>query len=461
MHREGALRLRRFFTGQTPNSQNFMIRKFLSSQFRINMVSGSVTAVINAVVMAIAYPVYLYFLGYEKYGVWLVLSVVLTFAQLGNLGIRPAVMKLVAEEHGRGNTKGIQSYVTTSLAILLFSGTIALILILLLRSQIVSAFNLSARKAAIASQFLPYIAFLSVCVALVQVLNSTVSGLGRMDIANYILSGGRVVTVGTSLILLWLGNGIESLLIGNTVSYILVGGASVFVIRKTTNLRLLRLGNLDNRRFRKLLRFGGGVFGGSLVSMFLHPFNKLMLSRYAGITTVPVYEIAFAGSMAIRGLFEVGLRALMPEISRISANMTRYAKDRISQINRRAMKFIFVFGIPLYGGLIIVLTPLLKFWLRQKFVDELPIAFRIMLISTFLSLLGVPAYYTLLGLGMVRHTLIAHIILSSVSTLIVLTIVSIWQNISVVTVSWAILSATVVSTLYLNWQNTRRFLKTG
>jgi len=425
------------------------------------MVSGVVTTAVNVVVLAVAYPVYLHFLGYETYGVWLILATVLTFAQLGNLGIGSAVMKLVAEEHGRGNTKEIQSYVTTSLAILLLSGTIALILILLFQNQIISAFKLSGQNAVIASQFLPYIAFLSVCVMLIQVLNSTISGLGRMDIANYILSGGKVVAVGTSSILLWFGNGIESLLIGNTLSYIFVGGASLFIIRKTVDIRLLRISNLDTQCCKRVLRFGGGVFGGSLVNMFLHPFNKLMLSRYAGISSIPIYEIAFNGSTQVRGLFEVGLRALMPEISRIGANMTTYARNRISQINRRAMKLIFLFGIPMYGGLIILLTPLLKFWLRQRFVEELPGAFRIMLVSTFLSLLGVPAYYTLLGLGMVRYTLMAHIIVSGVSALIVLTTVFIWHNISAEAVSWAVLTATAITTLYLIWQNKRRVLKAG
>jgi len=423
------------------------------------MVSGVVATVINVVVLAIAYPMYLHFLGYETYGVWLILATVLTFAQLGNLEISPAVMKLVAEEQGRGNTQGIQSYVTTALGILLVTGTLALILILFFQNQIISVFKLSGRNALIASQFLPYIAFLSVCVMLVQVLNSTISGLGRMDIANYILSGGRVVTVGTSLILLWLGNGIESLLIGNALSYTFVGGSSVFFIRKTVNIRLLRISNLDKKRCMRLLHFGGGVFSGSLVGTFLHPFNKLMLSRYAGISSIPIYEIAFNGSMQIRTLIEASLRALMPEIGRIGANMTEYARNRISQINRGAMKLVFLFGIPMYGGLIILLTPLLKVWLRQRFVAELPVAFRIMLISTFLSLLGVPSYYTLLGMGMVRYTLISHIILSGVSALIVLTTVFIWRNISVEGVSWAILIATSITTLYLTRQNKRRVLK--
>ncbi len=97
---------------------------------------------------------------------------------------------------------------------------------------------------------------------LVQVLNAVISGLGRMDLANYILSGGRVVTVGTSSILLWFGNGIESLLIGNALSYVFIVGESVFVIRKTVNIRLLRLSNLDTQRCKRVLRFGGGVFAG-------------------------------------------------------------------------------------------------------------------------------------------------------------------------------------------------------
>lgn len=440
-------------------SKNLMIRRLFSSQLRINMVSGVVATVVNVVVLAIAYPVYLYFLGYETYGVWLILATVLTFAQMGNLGISSAVMKLVAEEHGRGNPKGIQSYVTTALGILLVTGSLALILILLYQNQIISAFKLSGQNAVIASQLLPYIAFLSVCVMLVQVLNSTISGLGRMDIANYILSGGRVVTVGISSILLCFGNSIESLLIGNTLSYIFVGGVSVFFIKKNANIHLFRISNLDRHHSYRLLRFGGGLFGGSLISMFLHPFNKLVLSRYAGVSSVPVYEIAYNGSMQVRGLIEAGLKALMPEVSRLGTNTTAYARDKISRINRRAMQLIFYFGTPMCGGIIILLTPLLKFWLGQRFVDELPIAFRIMLIRTFLSLLSVPSYYTLLGLGMVRYSLIAHIILSGGSVLIILTIVFVWHNISVEKVCWAILSTTTISALYLRWQNERRVLK--
>ena len=444
------------FLYKISSGNNLMIKRFLSSQLRINMASGMATTVVNIAVMAAGYPIYLHFLGYEKYGVWLVLATVLSFAQLGNLGIGQAVMKLVAEDYGRNDIKGIQRYVTTALTMLSVSGIIVLSVILAFKIQIIALFKLNDENAEMAAWLLPYIGILSIYVFTVQTLNATLSGLGRMDLANYIQSIGKIVAVTVAAVLLYNGRGTESLLIGNILSYAFIQVASLICIRRIAAIRLLRLDNLDVQRGKHLLSFGGAVFGGSLISMFLSPFNKIMLSRYAGVSTIPVYEIAFNGSMQIRALFEAGLRAMMPEISRISAILTRHAKDRISQIYRRAMRLICLFGIPMYGGLIIFLTPLLKFWLRQRFVDELPIAFRIMLISTFISLLSVPSYYTFLGSGMVRYTLISHIILSGINILMVLAIVVIWHKISVETVSWAILTATTLTTLYLNWQNKRR-----
>jgi hypothetical protein len=62
--------LRPFWPGKTPTGGNLMIKRLFSSQLRINMFSGVAVTVVNTGVLAIAYPIYLNFLGYEKYGVW-------------------------------------------------------------------------------------------------------------------------------------------------------------------------------------------------------------------------------------------------------------------------------------------------------------------------------------------------------------------------------------------------------
>ncbi len=437
-----------------------MIKKLFRSQLRINMASGVVVTVINAVAMMVAFPIYLHFLGYERYGVWLVLATVLSFAQLGNLGIGQAVMKLVAEEHGRGDIEGIQRYVTTALALLCLSGSLVLIVVLVFKTQIIGVFKLSDENARTALWLLPYIGILSIYVFIVQALNATLSGLGRMDLANYIQSVGRIVAVTVATILLYTGHDIESLLIGSTVSYLFIHVVSLICIWRIVRIRFLRIDNLEAQRGKRILRFGGAVFGGSVISMLFSPFNKLMLSRYAGVSTIPIYEIAFRGSMQVRGLVEAGLRALMPEISRISGNMTKYAKDRISQIYHRAIKVVFLFGIPMYGALIIFAPLLLRVWLGDKFVETLPGAFRIMLIGTFLSLLGVPAYYTLMGIGRVRYTLGAHVVQAIMNFFIVLCIL-VTSTVTTHSVAWSSCIAMGGATLYLTLQERRTLQRVG
>jgi hypothetical protein len=68
-------------------------------------------------------------------------------------------------------------------------------------------------------------------------------------------------------------------------------------------------------------------------------------------------------------LMEAGLRAFVPEISRIGANMTPQAHERIAAINRRAMKLIIICGVPVFGILFTFAPVLLKFWLQKSFVD--------------------------------------------------------------------------------------------
>jgi O-antigen/teichoic acid export membrane protein len=428
-----------------------MIKRLFSSQLRVNMFSGVVATIASSVVLAIAYPVYLHFLGYEKYGVWLVLATVLTFAQLGNLGIGPAIIKLVAEEYGRGNIEGIQRYVITAMALLCVSGTVVLMVILALKTPIIAAFKLSDKDAETVSWLLPYIGVLSIYVFVVRVFEAALSGLGRMDLTNYIQSFGRVANVVVSSLLLYIGSGIKSMLIGSIISYLLIHIINLICIRRIAPIRFLQISGFDVYRCKRLLHFGGAVFGGSLIDMLFSPFNKLMLSRYVGVSAIPIYEIAYTGSMQIRALFETALRSMMPEVSRISANITMQAKNRISQLNSYAMKLIFLFGIPVYVALFIFAPLLLKLWLGERCVETLPGVFRIMLVGAFLSLLGIPAFHTLMGVGHIRSCFLGFAIPCVINAFLVAVRVVFLGTLSLQYVASSVVAGTTMSTFYLIW----------
>jgi O-antigen/teichoic acid export membrane protein len=426
-----------------------MFKKILSSQLRMNMFSGVASTIVNTIVLAVAYPVYLHFLGYERYGVWLVLATVLTFTQLGNLGIGPAVMKFVAEEYSRGDIEGIQHYVTTALALLCVSGIVALIVILALKNPIIAAFKLSDENAKMVSWLLPYVGVLSIYAFVVQVFEAVLSGLGRMDLTNYIQSLSRGISVAVAGLLLFTGFDVKSMLISSILSYLVIHIASLVCIWRIVHIRLLRISNLSSRCCKRLLSFGLGLFGASVISMLSSPFYKLMLSRYVGISVIPIYEVAYNGAVQIYLLVDSILRPVMPETSRLSGLLTTVAVARIRTINRRLIKLVLYYGLPFYTLIFLTAEPLLRFWLRDNYISALPFALRLILVGTFLNLLGVPAYQTLLGLGKVKYPLVSAIIISGGNFVLVLGRFILAGQVSVISIFVGLVFLYAISTIYL------------
>ncbi len=429
-----------------------MIRRLFSSQLRINMVSGVSSTAISFLANIVAYPVYLHFLGYEIFGAWLILATVLTFTQLGAIGVSPGVTKLVAEDYNSGKLRGVQKYIFTAMVFLFSFGILIFLIILSFKHQIVTLFKLSDGNAEIVTNFLPYVGALTVLALVMQVLTAALSGLGRMDIANYIQASSRVLAVVVSVILLFSGFGVLSLVIGNLLQYIYILIVSIIFIHKFAPVQLMQISNWDTSRLKKLLYFGGGIFGGGIINMLISPFNKLMLSRYVGVGAVPVYEIAYSGAFQCRSLLEAGFRALMPEISKLQVDRTARSCEKIHVINKKAFKLIITTGSLFYIVLFLLSAPLLKIWLRDQFVDSLPVAFRIMLVGTFLTLLMVPSLYILMGFGQVRRLFFSYVIQSVINVLIVCINLLLFKSLTINTVVLAASIGMLCSTIYLIWQ---------
>lgn len=132
-----------------------VLSRLRSSQVHRNAAAGSSQVIVTAAIACISYPVYLGYLGYELYGVWLTLGVVLAFAQFGKIGLVPAMTKHVAEEYSRRDILAIRSYATTGLLALAITGTAMFGLVMALRGLFVSTMHLSPENAAQALRLMP------------------------------------------------------------------------------------------------------------------------------------------------------------------------------------------------------------------------------------------------------------------------------------------------------------------
>jgi O-antigen/teichoic acid export membrane protein len=384
-------------------------RLFAGSRLRRNVMSGMMVAAANTILTLISYPILLRYLGFELYGVWLVLSTVLTFAQLGNLGISQAVTKYTAQGIVEGDRAGIVAKCTTATALVSVLGLVVLAVVTVGHEFLANLFRLQAASATQVASLAPWIALLSWYVLVIQVDLGALAGAGRTDQSNYAQLLGKTVSLALSVALLSGGAGLAGLVIANAASYVVLHAYVTFQLRRAGFPRLFRLRSMNARSAKALLSFGGGVFGGSLLNMLFHPLNRLLVGTFSGVQALPVLEIGYAGAMQVCAVFETGIRAIMPEISSLAVSGAEGAA-RIRTVVRSAQRFVVVVATPAYAVIIGFAPALLALWLRSRCAPDQVSVLRVMLFGSLCSLLGVPTFYLALGVGRVRVALVSSIL---------------------------------------------------
>lgn len=380
------------------------------SQFNKNMGVGSAMALVSSSLSVISYPLYLHYLGYHRFGLWLVLSVVVSVAQLGGLGIPWALTKLVAEDHGTGDWEGVRTYINTGCGIILGVGMVFFVAVILCRNSIVHWFNLGNADATTVHELLPGVAALSVLVLVFSTLNASLGGLGRMDLTSYNETITQVFSIVMSALLLHFRLDLLGVLIASLVAYGSTLLLALVSIQRVMPIPLFRLPLRDERRLSNLLRTGGWIGGAGMFTILLVPSTRLLLSRFAGLEAVTINDMCFTGSMRVRGIFEAAFRPILPDISKWNAaRNSSELRHRIRSVERKAFILIAATALPTYLLLLSIMNPLLHIWLRRSFNPVLPGTFRIALIGSFISLVGVPSYYLLIGIGKARSATISAI----------------------------------------------------
>ncbi len=392
------------------------------SQLKKNILSGSSTAAGGIIISIIAYPIYLHFLGAASYGLWAILAVIIYFCSIGNFGIDEALIKFIAQEFAQGKRDNVVSYISTGLNALLVNGVLIFIILMLFQKTLRTILNLDAEYTVLFQNIFPYIIALSIFILIVQFINAILKGLGRYDQASYIQLIGRACALIVSILFFIKGYKIWGLFWGQFLSFVFVLIVSSFYICKKIHFyyRPLRI----HRTFLlNLFRFGGTITVSKILSMLLEPFIKVVIARYVGLAEVTYFEIAHKIVYQIRSLFERGISAIMPEVSRLSADVVN-AKSRISNVMKRVNKMNFLIGTSVFVLLFILCEPLLKLWLSDDYNKTIILAFRIIILGYTVNLISVPMYYYFMGVGSVRYCFYNHSIQAVLNFVLVMVLIS-------------------------------------
>jgi O-antigen/teichoic acid export membrane protein len=417
------------------------------TQMKKNVLSGAVFSGTNVVITFLTYPIYLFFLKAELYGVWATVAVILTFTQFGELGIGTAITKFIAGASARNNDQAITEFCTTAFVIMLIPSSLILAMVILFH-EIVAGFMKIDTVMPNGALLVMLVGILSIFSMFVHVLRGIVVGVGRLDMANYCFLTARIFQVILAVIMLTNGYGIWSLYAAFVFYYGIIALVLISYLSRSCCVQLLSRNGFSKVKLRELMKYGGSFSVSMILGMCLMPFNKIMIARYVGLSEVTYFQIAEQVTMSLRNIFVKGLEALLPKVSEVKERSGEFIQT-VSELHRKGMRLIYACALP--GFLIIFLFAqwLLSMWLQDNFSSAIVTALQILTIAWFVNLLSAPDYYLLMGLGRMRPIVQESVIRVLINAGIVLWIVLWGYRLSLNSVVLANGIAVLIGAVYL------------
>jgi O-antigen/teichoic acid export membrane protein len=374
--------------------------KILSpSQLKKNSFWGIGRCINSILLFAISYPLYLRYLGLEYYGLWVMLMAIVTCLQFSSLNLPQAAAKFISESLVRKDAPSLYQYTSTIIGAIIGMGVVIIVFTFLARASIAGLLNSPETLRPQVPYLLILAALLTFQVLAAETLGGIVSGAGRMDQVFQADILCRVLGFLLSLGLLHWHYGLLALFYGNICGYLVNVGLMLLFIRRNFGVLPLRWRYLSWQQLQRIVRFTGPLFGGSLLSGLLPPFNRLLLGAMISPAAASIYDIADKGAQVIRSTAETGIRPLIVQVSGLD---TLQDDGRIRLLSLKCVRIILLWITPLFIFSYLSAGYVIPLWLKLKEASQIGVNFNILLFGYYANLIMIPIFYGFMGSGRVN-----------------------------------------------------------
>ena len=205
----------------------------MSGKIAKNSFAGVLRFLVVTAVLFLIVPYTLHKLGNERYGIWALVGVLTTYAQLSDFGIGTSLVKFVAEFWARRDVDRISEVVTTALVLYGLLGAVAgLVMILLRESLVAGVFHVPAELYDEAMFVVTGTIIIFISNLILSAFSSILMGLQRMEITNSVVVVATIVNALGVYVVLENGFGLRGLIINNGVVSLVAAIANFWMAKK-------------------------------------------------------------------------------------------------------------------------------------------------------------------------------------------------------------------------------------
>ena len=375
-----------------------MIKLNTSSQLNKNIASGAIVHGLNMLVALASYPIFIHYLGFELFSVWTLLSIIISFAQVGDFGISKAIIFYTAKEKSSSNNENVRKLLSSAFFVLIILSILIQVILWLLKGQIVHILAIPTEYIDQSLTVIPLIGLSVFTFLIYDSISGIITGFGRIDLSNLLLLFLNVSKIGATILFLINDATVISMVLGVISSNLLLISIALYIISKKYFNSKIPLTKFSFKTSNKILKYGFPVLGIQVFNMLMFPLIKIIMANTLGVVHVGFFELATKAAYSLRTFFEKGLFALLPEFSTMYPFEDEGSINKIKLTVKSITKKLFYFGIPAFIIFSIISPFILKLWLGKSYNDEILLGFLLLQPGIIVGLLALPSYYALLAM---------------------------------------------------------------
>jgi O-antigen/teichoic acid export membrane protein len=201
----------------------------------------------------------------------------------------------------------------------------------------------------------------------------------------------------------------------------------------------------DKGLFKEIIGYGVNFQIISVASMLYDPTTKVLLSKFGGLSLVGFYEMASRMIQQIRALVVSANHVLVPAI----ADLQEKTPEKIKDLYLTSYQLLFYVSVPVFALLIISAPAISELWIGS-YERFFVVAVIWLSIGWALNTLAAPAYFSNLGIGVLRWNVIAHLAIGVLNAVLGLLLGLLYNGMGVI-IGWVVALALGSATIYLSY----------
>ena len=385
---------------ETPPRQSPLDSQREKRQIAINAATNASVMLVKVGVVFLVTPIIVHRLGDTRYGIWIFISSITAYLQMGDFGVRSAMIRFVARYDGLKDREGINRVVNTSSAVLACVAVIVLAITLLAGWLGRLPSSIPFELAAEARWFLVLSGIQVAMLLSISVPQATLAGLGRFPVRNSIAVVSLLLRQAALVVTVCCGGGLV------TVGVVLVANCAVdygmlsWAVRRCFPALAYSRRYVDREMLRTICAYGVNVFAGDIAFLAIGQSAPLIIGACLVSTDYNTYYSLGASLKDYTlSILSMVIFVLIPAVSKWQAAGDHTA---IRSLLIHATRYSLYFILPIEFGLLVLGHPFLAIWMGQKYADAGYGTLIILSVPLALYAIAMVASRVLQGIGKVR-----------------------------------------------------------